>query len=508
MGATSSLEREYKLSAPTRFRLPRLDGLGPGVSVTPEEVQRYTSVYFDTDDLRLTRWGCGLRHRTSDGWTVKLGAAEEGPAVVRREFRLAGGPGSPPESALDLVRGLSRGAPLRPIARFRTIRRRVRLLDSNGRELAHVTNDLVAVVEDRRVTRRFREVEVELAGHCPPAIAESVLASLRQAGTGPAHQIAKHERALGLESGVVSEVTLPSVGAADAAGEVVRLALANSVRSLVRHDAGVRADEDLEDVHQMRVATRRLRSHLRTFLPLLDAEWSQTLRADLQELATALGRVRDADVLRERLLAAQQEMPELDRRAVKDLLESLDTTREPDLERLLRLLRSDAYVSVIERLIEAARSPRLRPEAHGPALELLGPLVWARWKRLARDVAKLGESPSDRELHAVRIRAKHVRYAAEAVTPVFGRPARRFARAARRVQQALGEHQDAVLAATWLRDSASRIGRDAAFAAGALAAHEVRAAQESLEPWREAWRDLSERGRRDWLRRALSIRPE
>jgi CHAD domain-containing protein len=508
LGATSSLEREFKLSAPARFRLPRLDTLDPGVSATPEDVQRFTSVYWDTEDLRLTRWSCGLRHRTSDGWTVKLAAAEDGPAVVRREFRLGGAPQQPPEAALDLVLALSRGAPLRPIARFRTIRRRVRLLDSGGRELAQVTNDHVAVFEDRRITRRFREVEVELAGHCPPAIAESVLSRLRRAGSGPAHRIAKHERALGLESGVVPEVTLPSVGPEDAAGEVVRLALADSVRALVRHDAGVRADEDLEDVHQMRVATRRLRSHLRTFLPLLEADWTQALRADLQELGTALGRVRDADVLRERLSASQQEIPDLDRRAVKDLLESLEATREPDFDRLLRLLRSPEYLSVVERLIEAARTPRLRAEAHGPALELLAPLVRKRWKRLARGVARLDEPPSETDLHAVRIRAKHVRYAAEAVIPVYGRPARRFARAARRVQQVLGDHQDAVVAAAWLRDTATRVGRDAAFAAGALAAREARVARESLEQWREVWRAASERGRRDWLRRALSIRPD
>jgi hypothetical protein len=72
----------------------------------------------------------------------------------------------------------------------------------------------------------------------------------------------------------------------------------------------------------------------------------------------------------------------------------------------------------------------------------------------------------------------------------------------------LGDHQDAVVAGTWLRDTASRVGRDAAFAAGALAAREARVAQESLEQWQEVWRDLSERGRRDWLRRALSIRPD
>lgn len=505
MGVTSSLEREFKLSAPERFRLPSLADLGPGIVAAPEEVHRYSAVYYDTEDLRLTRWDCGLRHRTSDGWTVKLAAEAGGPALVRREFHFGGSPQQPPEAALDLLLAITRGARVGPVARLRTIRRRLRIRDGEDRELAEVTNDHVAVVEAGRVVRRFREVELEVAGPCPPEVVEAILARLRAAGTGPAHRVAKQLRALGLESGVVWEVAIPELGPEDSGAQVMRWALARSVVSLVRHDAGVRVDEDVEDVHQMRVATRRLRSQLRSFRPLLDEAWARDLEGRLRELGAVLGRVRDADVLLARLETAREQLGVADARAAKELVDRLSETRRHDLSALLDTLRSEPYRQLVDDLIEAARSPRVLPPARGPAQPVLARLVRRRWKQLAKAVRRLSAEPSGAELHRVRIRAKHTRYAAEAVVPVFGRPARRFAKGVRRVQQVLGDHQDAVVTDAWLREVAETLPREVAFAAGTLAAREGELACEALARWPTVWREISERRRRDWLRSALSI---
>ena len=103
MPPKSLLEREVKLAAPPGFRLPDLNDLAPGLSAFPEPLLTHTAVYYDTADLRLARWDCGLRHRSSDGWTLKLGDSGRGRAVERREFRFAGAEGSPPLAALDLV---------------------------------------------------------------------------------------------------------------------------------------------------------------------------------------------------------------------------------------------------------------------------------------------------------------------------------------------------------------------------------------------------------------------
>jgi inorganic triphosphatase YgiF len=412
LGATISTERELKLGAPPGFRIPDLSDLAPGLVASPSESRRHTAVYWDTRDLRLMRWDCGLRHRDVDGWAVKLPAASRGPELVRRELHFEGAPGRPPAAALDLLLGMTRREPLAPIVELRTVRDEVRLLDGAGRTLVAVTNDLVAALEGGEVARRFREVEVEFAADCPREVVEAIEQRLSRAGTGPSHRVAKHVRALGLEAGIAPELALPELGPDAPVGAALGLALARSVVSLVRHDPGARLDEDPEDVHQMRVATRRLRSHLKSFAPLLAEGWAEALREELRWLGQELGRVRDADVLAQRLAASSRALAEAEARAAKDLLDHLAAARRDERARLLASLRSPRYLALVESLVEAARAPALRGDAAAPSRAALAPPLAACWKRLEKRVAKLPSEPADAELHAVRIRAKHLRYAA------------------------------------------------------------------------------------------------
>lgn len=503
MEATTSLERELKLAAPPGFRLPELRGLGRGLRVLEPELRRHISVYWDTRDLRLLRWQCGLRHRNVDGWTAKLPAGGEGVALVRRELHFAGGPERPPAEALDLLLAMTRREPVVRLLELHTGRERIRIVDAQDREMLEVANDLVAVVEGQHTARRFREVEVEFAEACPRDVVAEVQSRLRRAGAGAPHRVAKHVRALGLAAGVEAEVALPEISAGSSLEEVLRGAVARSVVALVRHDPGARLDEDSEDVHQMRVATRRLRSHLKSFAPLLDEDWAQGLRGELRWLGCELGRVRDADVLGARLAAEAAELPPDEARAVKDLLSHLTSRRGVHREQLLGALRTPRYVALLEALVEASRRPQLRGEGSEPAAAALAPLLEASWKRLRQGVTALGREPADAELHALRIRAKHLRYAAEAVTPVFGVRARKLGRSARALQQVLGEHQDAVVASGWLHDAAREVPREAAFAAGMLAVREQSRAARTRDEWRGAWKKL--RRARDRLRKALSI---
>src|SRR3977135_1661476 len=72
--ASRMLEREVKLGAGPAFHLPDLNGVVDGIEVTPPEAVRLETVYYDTPDLRLARWGVSLRHRAGEGWTLKLPA--------------------------------------------------------------------------------------------------------------------------------------------------------------------------------------------------------------------------------------------------------------------------------------------------------------------------------------------------------------------------------------------------------------------------------------------------
>src|SRR5690348_496776 len=205
------LEREVKLGAGPAFHLPDLAGVIEGVAVGPSETIRLETVYFDTADLRLARWGVSLRHRAGEGWTLKLAPPPSTPgkpaAVLERdELTFEGGAKKPPDSALEVVRAYVRRAELVPVARLSTVRRRVRLVDPTGVRVAEVVDDEVSVRDGRRVAARFREIEVEVPGaenaqgapeQGTDGVITPLVTRLRGAGAGAPDPTPKHIRALG-----------------------------------------------------------------------------------------------------------------------------------------------------------------------------------------------------------------------------------------------------------------------------------------------------------------------
>jgi CHAD domain-containing protein len=498
------LEREVKLGAGPAFHLPDLNGVVEGVSVTAPEAVRMETVYYDTPDLRLARWGVSLRHRAGEGWTLKL--APKAPAdkqtadlLQRDELTFEGGAKKPPEAAIALVRAYVRKGELVPVARLSTLRRRVRLLDAAGLRLAEVVDDEVSVRDGRRVAARFREIEVEVAaaGEAGDAIVAPLVLRLRGAGAGAPDPTPKHIRALGPRAMEPPEVS-PGVVQKDApAKEVIRSMLAESVAALLHHDPLVRTSDDPEAVHQARVATRKLRSHLRTFAPLLEIEWTDPLRSELGWIAMSLGAVRDSEVLLERLRERAASLPASDARSAASLLGLFDAEIAAMRKRLLADLASTRYVDLLERLVAAAHAPATLPDAEQPALSLLPALASTPWRRLRSAVRQLPQDPADPELHRIRILAKRARYAAEAVAAVAGSGAQAFARAAARLQTVLGEHQDSVTAQAWLRSA--RVTGRRAFVAGELIAMEHVAAEEARGRWPKAWKALEQKRLRDWM---------
>jgi CHAD domain-containing protein len=259
----------------------------------------------------------------------------------------------------------------------------------------------------------------------------------------------------------------------------------------------VRTSGDPEAVHQARVATRKLRSHLRTFGPLLDPEWTEPLRSELGWLAMGLGAVRDREVLLERLRERARSLPSSDQRSASSLLQILVGEIDGLRKKLLTELDSVRYIDLLERLVSAAHSPATLPDADLPALQVLPPLAAGPWRRLRSAVRQLPDPPTDPELHRIRILAKRARYAAEAVAPVAGSAASAFARAAAKLQTVLGEHQDSVTAQAWLR--AARITGRRAFVAGELIAMEHIAAEEARAKWPKVWKALDRKQLRKWM---------
>ena len=491
-----NLEREAKLQVPVGFRLPDLGG--DGLRAVARPVERLVTTYVDTADLRIARWGSSLRHRRGEGWTVKLPAAgEDGSMLSRREHVFDGeDPRKLPVAAADLVRAFVRGAELAPIVRLQTKRTAVDLTDERGRSVAQVTDDEVSVMDGRRVGARFREVEVELDPEASEDVADALVARLREAGAGPVENVSKLRRALGPAAEEGPDVVVDELDGDVTVVRVVRRALAASAARLIVHDPGVRVGEDPEDVHQARVATRRLRSDLRTFRDVLDPAWAEPLREQLRGLGSALGDVRDAEVLRDRMRSRVGRLPQAERDEADDLIADLDATRIERRDALLGSMRDPRYVELLDSVVDAAHDPRVVDEvASSPAREVLAPVLERPWKHLETAIEHVESDPSDEALHEARIRAKRVRYAAEAVAPVFGKPARKFAEAAADLQDVLGEHQDAVVAGAWLREA--KAGAHA-FVAGELAAFETEAGGAARGRWPAAWKALARKKLRFW----------
>jgi CHAD domain-containing protein len=212
-------------------------------------------------------------------------------------------------------------------------------------------------------------------------------------------------------------------------------------------------------------------------------------------LGDALGAARDADVLVNRLGRAVEELPEGDRARAYLALGPFRSARDEAYERIGGVIHEGRYAELLARIVAAGRHPVLGARAAEPARVALADVMRDSWKRLRRTVRRRSRPPTDAELHAIRISAKRVRYAAEAAIVVCGAPARRFARCVGRLQSVLGQQHDAVVAEAALRVHAE--GAQALFA-GELIVIEARRADAARRRWRRAWKRAAEPRVRFW----------
>ena len=471
-------ERELKLSIPAGFSLPDLPG-------EPLEPRTLTSTYFDTPDRALARAGVTLRRRVENRrgvWQLKLPGKGE-----RLELESPGGSTAPPANLADLLVGILRGRGLERAAVLRTRRRGIRA-QVDGQAVADVTVDRFAVLDGRRVRESFVEVEVEALDGGADAL-PGLGRALEDAGATPTDGRPKAFRAMGF---FPADPAPPPRWAP--ALDHVRIALARQVAELLAHDPGTRFGEDPEELHQLRVATRRLRAILRAARDLLDQEWSEPLRAELSWLGSALGPVRDLDVLMERLRKEIDGLEPSERRAAGRFLQLLDEDRDKARAAMLEAMSEPRYNELLDRLEAAAAAPRAR-EADVSLAEIAA----AEFRKLRKAVKALPPDPLDDELHAVRIRGKRARYAAELAEGAVGKPARRFVQDARRFQDVVGEHQDAVVAEERIRDLLGRTGSPQAhLAGGRLIERERSRRRDARAAFPDAWGTLEKSGKKAW----------
>jgi CHAD domain-containing protein len=209
----------------------------------------------------------------------------------------------------------------------------------------------------------------------------------------------------------------------------------------------------------MRVATRRLRSAMATYRPVLQRAQTDPIREELKWLGQQLGRARDAEVQLVRLRKLVDEVPD-------DLVLG-PVRRRVDLELRARHRAAHAalvveldgarYWRLLESLDYLLEHPAFTARAEDEASKRLPKLVRKAARRVEQAADVAGATTGDEHdhaLHEVRKAAKRARYAAETATAVIGKPAKRLARRMEDVQEVLGEHQDSVTARSLLRELA------------------------------------------------------
>jgi CHAD domain-containing protein len=263
---------------------------------------------------------------------------------------------------------------------------------------------------------------------------------------------------------------------------------------LLAHDPGVRLGGDPEDLHRLRVAVRRLRALLRAGRPLLDDEWVAQLRDELAWLGRELGPARDLDVFVDYLREEVATLPDLDRRRVAPVVEQAERDRKEAHRALRRTLGSSRYLSLLDDLDGATARPRTRDSE-----ETLEQIAGREFRKLRKAMKRVGPTSPDEELHRARIKGKRARYAAELAEATAGPKVTGFVRRAKRFQDVIGEHQDAVVAEERLRELAKGRGAGAAFVLGRLVERQATRRERSLDDLPSAWKRLQRSGKRAFL---------
>ncbi|MEV6107255.1 CYTH and CHAD domain-containing protein [Streptomyces sp. NPDC051940] len=486
-------EIEQKYEAADDQKLPGLRKV-PGVATVVDKGSvALDATYYDTEDRRLAADGITLRRRTggSDaGWHLKFpvspGVRDEIHAPLTDDL---------PRRLTALLRSRIRDAALLPQVRIASDRAAHQLLDADGTLLAEVSVDHVSahrLGSSGGAEAAWTEVEAELGADQDPAVLKAIGKRLRKAGLTPARTASKLARALTETAPPGGETTWQphrAVGEHGTAGAAVLEYVTTQADALVTLDPAVRRDLP-DSVHQMRVATRRMRSAFKSYRKVLDRAVTDPIGAELKWLAAELGIDRDREVLTDRIRAAVEELPRpLVAGPVRGRIRTWSSARRQGSRRhIIAVLDSRRYLELLAAVDGLLAGPPLRKAAARPAPDVLTKAILDDFGRVAALIeTALAEPPGPERstaMHEARKCAKRARYAAELARPVLGKAAKNFAGDMTTLQELLGDHQDSVVVREALRDIAAQAAAagESAFTYGVLyGREEARAADRERE---------------------------
>jgi CHAD domain-containing protein len=462
--AITADEIEWQFDAPDAgaAREALRQAAGPaGLSLRSMPAEQIVDVYFDSRDGRLRRAGWALRARTAGGRceaTLKSTSRSSRGPQRRREI-------SEPVSATDAAALTAAPGPVGV---------RLRLL-------------LGPATLERALTVRTRREHVEARGaSCPIADVALDDTTLERAapGAGADHLVRLEVESIGaadarlhdlaerlaacaslrrseqskVEAGL-GGIAVPTSGASaprpplrpdTPVRALVRSTLTTQAGIFAANEMTARAGSDPEGVHRMRVASRRMREVVALFRDALPAA-TQALRSELGWARRSLGDMRDLDVQIAKLESEAAAADGGD--ALGPLIARLEREREDARGRMLAALDSARF----EELLAALDAATAELDAGGPngatepgVGEGAPRALRRRMAQVRRRGDRLDAGSPDAELHALRIRVKRLRYALEFLAPLYPKAAAGLLPGLVELQDGLGRHQDAVIAARHL----------------------------------------------------------
>jgi CHAD domain-containing protein len=244
------------------------------------------------------------------------------------------------------------------------------------------------------------------------------------------------------------------------AGDVVMAAVRAQVIQLRTQEPRVRAELP-DSVTQMRVATRQLRSILNGYTRILDSHRTAAVAEELKWLGAQLAEEHDTEVMIERFNQVIQALPEnlIIGPLACDIEQALGQLAAQGEQTIMAALNSPRYHTLHQQLDQLLTHPPLTHRAERPAHTELPKSLAKAVRRLDRRLSTAETQPQgterDEALHEARKTDKQVRYMTEILIPIIGKPARRLHRHTKKLQNLLGEYQDAVIARPILKQLAA-----------------------------------------------------
>lgn len=303
-----------------------------------------------------------------------------------------------------------------------------------------------------------------------------------------------------------------------AAGAGIKLVLVGRFKEMSQLRTAALNWSDLEGVHSMRVASRRLRSALRDFTPHLKKRGLSSSLRQIKQIADALGKVRDQDVAILALEQLRSKAPAQVADVLSELIQIRQQSRDKarqQLEAVITKIRLKQLGLVFTTAVEAslARNEQKAARSAPSYIEIARSIILERLKELEKLSNSLYRPLKVRPLHDMRIAAKRLRYAIELFQECWGKDIAPFADEVARLQQSLGELHDCDV---WIEsfgehiiESKKKTETDHSDEFAWLLSHFIESRNNHFSDAFDVWREWEARGFSLMLRELISpVEPE